>query len=148
MSMSWSQATNLLMGWQLNKGWDVFDAGEIDELAQMMEEYGDSAQRVIDEVLHGEGAEEIKLQIARILPVSGRRWRGKRSPASSAMPGAFDQDDDMLAVTIAARGNYSYLYFPDDGSNTVKHAGNQQFMKRGAENATSRIVELCLGKLV
>ena len=83
-----------------------------------------------------------------VLPSSGRRWKGKKRPARSAMPRSFDQDDDLLAVTIAARGVYHYLYFPDDGSNTRKHAGNQQFMYRGAERASPKIIELCLGKLV
>ena len=64
------------------------------------------------------------------------------------MPRSFNQDDDMLAVTVAARGKYSYMYFPDDGSNTEKHRGNQQFMKRGAERATERIIELCTGRLL
>ena len=132
----------------VKKQWDVFDASQIEELQQLMDEYGNDAQRVIDEVLHGEGAEEIKEQIARILPVSGRRWNGKRSPASAVMPGSFAQDNEMLAVTIAARGTYHYLYFPDDGSNTHHHAGNQQFMKRGAGSAANRVVELCIGELV
>lgn len=128
--------------------WDVFDVGAVDELQNFMEQYGDQALRAIEEVIHGEGAEEIKTQITRLLPSSGRNWRGKGSPARSAMPGAFDQDNDLLSVTIAARGKYHYLYFPDDGSNSYKHAGNQQFMRRGTESATDKIVELCIGKLV
>ena len=131
-----------------DKSWDVFDASEIDALQDLMTQYGDNAQRVIDEVLHGEGAEEIKDEISRILPSSGRSWKGKKAPAAAAMPGAFQQDNEMLSVTIAARGYYHYLYFPDDGTNTSKHIGDQQFMKRGAESAANRVVELCIGKLV
>jgi predicted small lipoprotein YifL len=63
------------------------------------------------------------------------------------MPGKFTQSNGPLSVTIAARGRYGYLYFPDDGTNTKRHAGNQQFMMRGAENATAQIVDLCIGKL-
>ena len=53
----------------------------------------------------------------------------------------------MLSVTIKTVNAYNYLYFPDDGSNTKKHAGNQQFMASGAENASDRIMELCIGHL-
>lgn len=128
--------------------WDVFDAAEIDELQDIINQYGVNAERTIDDVLHNEGAVEIRKSIARLLPASGRNWKGKPRPARSAMPKSFLQDNDMLAVTIAARGKYHYLYFPDDGSTTRHHVGNKRFMKRGAENATSKVIELCLGKLM
>ena len=95
-----------------------------------------------------EGAEEIKHRIAVILPRSGRTWKGKGAPASAAMPGRFSQDDEQLAVTIAARGKYHYLYFPDDGSNTRRHRGGQEFMRRGAEASASHVIDLCVGKLL
>ena len=102
-------------------GWFEFDAGSIDDLYEKMVSYGTGSGQIIDKVLRSEGAEEIKKQIARLLPSSGRHWKGKAPAASSAMPGRFDQDNGELSVTIAARGKYHYLYFPDDGSNTRKH---------------------------
>ena len=127
--------------------WFKLDATELDQLVQAMTEYEGKAGPVIDEVFHGPGAELIKENIAMLLPSSGRDWRGKGAAASAAMPARFSQDNDSLGVTIAARGKYGYLYFPDDGSNTKNHAGNQQFMMRGAENASTQIIDLCLGKL-
>lgn len=121
------------------------DAQELDELQQKMEEYGEGAARQINDVLHGEGAKEINDQIMRILPASGRHWKGKKAPASTAQP--FTQEDGMLSVTIKTVSTYNYLYFPDDGSNTKKHAGNQQFMASGTESASNRIMELCIGHL-
>lgn len=129
-------------------GWFEFDAGSIDDLYEKMVSYGAGSGQIIDKVLRSEGAEEIKKQIARLLPSSGRHWKGKAPAASSAMPGRFDQDNGELSVTIAARGKYHYLYFPDDGSNTRKHAGNKQFMLHGAEAAAPKVVEMCVGKLV
>ena len=128
-------------------GWFEFDAGSIDDLHEKMVSYGTGSGQIIDKVLRSEGAEEIKKQIARLLPSSGRHWKGKAPAASSAMPGRFDQDNGELSVTIAARGKYHYLYFPDDGSNTRKHAGNKQFMLHGAEAAAPKVVEMCVGKL-
>nr|AHF24082.1 Gp9 protein [uncultured bacterium Contig643] len=123
------------------------DATEADRLAEAMSQFEGASGRIIDDVLHGEGASRIKDKIAMLLPASGRDWKGKGASARAAMPGAFRQDNGQLSVTIAARGKYHYLYFPDDGSNTRKHAGNQQFMQRGGENAASEVIDLCIGKL-
>lgn len=121
------------------------DAQDLDALQEKMNAYGEGAAREINDVLHGEGAREINDQIMRILPSSGRHWKGKKAPARSAQP--FTQEDGMLSVTIKTVNSYNYLYFPDDGSNTKKHAGNQQFMAAGAESASGKIMELCIGKL-
>ena len=128
--------------------WFRLDASELDRLQDAISRSAEKAGPVIDSVLRNEGAQGIKENIAMILPSSGRAWKGKGRPASAAMPASFMQENGSLSVTIVARGKYHYLYFPDDGSNTVRHAGNQQFMMRGAENASERIIEMCIGKLV
>lgn len=121
------------------------NAGDLDALQTQMMEYGEGAGQKIDEVLHGEGAREIDQKIMQLLPESGRHWKGKKAAARSAQP--FTQEDGTLSVTIKTVSNYHYLYFPDDGSNTRKHAGNKQFMHTGAENASGKIIDLCIGKL-
>lgn len=126
--------------------WFTFEAGEVDELQARMKSFGAGAGQVVDGVLHGEGAQEIKREIKPLIHASGRTWPGKRSSATSANP--FTQENGQLSVTIVSRGAYHYLYFPDDGSNTVRHVGNQQFMMRGAENASERIIDLCTEKLI
>ena len=131
-----------------DSGWFSVDYEGIEAIQDAMDQFGVGAGRIVDDVLHGEGGKLIKEKITPLIPASGRRWRGKASAARSAMPAGFSQDNDSLSVTIAARGRHRYLYFPDDGSNTIKHAGNQQFMKRGAEAATPQIVERCVGKLI
>lgn len=128
--------------------WYTLDMDEFERLHDAMQQYEGHAGPLVDEVLHGEGAELIKEKIAMILPSSGRTWKRKGAPASAVMPGRFSQDTNPMTVTIAARGKYHYLYFPDDGSNTKRHAGNQQFMQRGAESAASEIIDLCIGKLI
>ncbi len=148
MAMSWSQWGNLSRGWERNAGWFSLDAEGIDQIQEAMDKAGTGSGKIVDEVLHGEGAKLIKEKIVPLIPSSGRRWKGKATAARNAMPAGFEQDNDTLSVTIAARGRHRYLYFPDDGSNTLKHAGNQQFMKRGAEAATPQIVERCVGKLI
>lgn len=112
----------------------------------LISQYKDDGIRVINDVLHNEGAEVIQNKIESILPVSGRNWKKKKKAASAAKP--FTHVDELLAVTVKTRNAYGYLYFPDDGGNTKRHAGNQQFMMRGAENSEDRIIEICLGKLL
>lgn len=128
--------------------WAHLEFSEFDRLKKSMEEYGAGAGQIVDDVLHGEGAEDIKARIAPLIPASGRKWRGKRTAASIAMPGHFSQDNYPQGVVIAARGSYHYLYFPDDGANTHRHAGNQQFMLRGAELAAEKVIDRCVGKLI
>lgn len=124
------------------------DSSGLEELTAYMDRYEGAAGRVIDEVLHGEGAEIIKDRIAQLIPESGRSWSGKAPAAAVAMPGKFSQDNESLAVTIAARGRYGYLYFPDDGSNTRKHAGGQHFFQSGGESAAADVIERCISHLV
>lgn len=128
--------------------WFKSDFSDIEQLNERLQQYGAGSGQVVDEVLHGEGAEAIKEKIAPLIPSSGRTWSGKHAAASSAMPGSFQQDNGQLSVTIAARGTYHYLYFPDDGSNTRKHAGNKQFMMHGAEQASEQVIEKCVQALI
>ena len=123
------------------------DSKALDKLQEEMKRV-ETPGPIIDEVLHGQGAELIKEKISLLIPRSGRKWKGKGAAAASAMPRSFQQENASLSVTIAARGKYGYLYFPDDGTNTHKHAGNQQFMRRGAEAASDRVIEMCVGKLL
>ena len=124
----------------------TMDYSEIDTLSTAMENYGDGALREINDVLHGKGGEKIKEAIQLLIPASGRTWKGKKAPASVANS-LQQMNNETLAVTIKSRTAYNYLYFPDDGSNTLHHAGGQHFFQSGAEDTADQIIELCVGKL-
>lgn len=115
-----------------------------------MAEYGPGSGQAIDRVLHGEGAELIKRAIPTHINPSGRWWPGKTASIAGNPGGGsrLSQDDASLQVTIAARGRLGYLYFPDDGTNTKKHVGDQQFMQQGAEDEQSDILDRCIVGLV
>lgn len=53
-----------------------------------------------------------------------------------------------LSVVVRTKYGYHYLYFPDDGSNTERHEGNQQFMFKGAEGVADEVVNGIIDKLV
>lgn len=117
------------------------DFEQAEKLAEHLAKAGNAAERVINETLHGFGGKEIMENIHNLLPASGRTWKGKRAAASSTQP--FKQENSNLAVTVKTKSNYNYLYFPDDGSNTIRHAGNLHFMYKGAENAAAEIIRKC-----
>lgn len=119
---------------------------QAEKLTENLSKAGDAAERVINDTLHGFGGKEIMENIMNILPVSGRTWKGKRAAASKTQP--FKQENSNLAVTVKSKSNYNYLYFPDDGSNTIRHAGNLHFMHRGAENAAEEIIKQCNENIV
>ena len=122
------------------------DAADLDRLEQAARQYAGNAEAAINEVLHGEGGQLIMDRILPRVPRSGRTWRGKAAPAASAQP--FTQEAGNLSVTVKTKNKYHYLYFPDDGSNTVHHAGNQQFMLGGGEAAAPDIIDRCIEKLI
>lgn len=102
--------------------------------------------RIIDEVLHDRGAEEIQKRIDQLLPTSGRRWRGKPPQAKGSKWN--HNTNDPLSVTVGTTSRYHYLYFPDDGSNTRTHVGNKRMFIRGAEAASSDVVDLLTESLI
>jgi hypothetical protein len=123
----------------------ALDAKDLETLDESIKAYGEGAEGIINGVLHDFGGNRIKGEIHKLLPVSGRRWKKKKKAAKSTDP--FNTIGGNLSVTISTKSGYGYLYFPDDGTNTRKHAGNQQFMRRGAERATDSIIGRCLAEL-
>lgn len=125
------------------------DARAITELENKISEFGAGAGQIIDATLKNEGAEIIIGDILPLIHPSGRTWRGKK-PSSTVAKNALGvrPSSPMLSVTIGSTGNYNYLYFPDDGSNTKNHYGNQQFMIRGGEAATGDVLQRCVANLL
>lgn len=127
----------------------VLDATKINRLQEKVMAFGngEKAEGIINDYLWTEGAETIKNRIHDRLPVSGRKpWSKKAIAAKSAQP--FNVRKENLAVKIVTKYKYHYLYFPDDGSNTKNHYGNQQFMFDGALNSANKIIDDVVEKLI
>lgn len=124
------------------------DTKEFDKVATAIENFSDRsvAEQIINDYLVDDGGKKIKEYIRAILPVSGRTWNGKKVAASQTDP--FRIQGENLAVKVYTKSSYHYLYFPDDGSNTRHHRGDQQFMFHGAEKAEDEIVNGVIDKLV
>lgn len=118
----------------------------IERLQTTIKQYQQEAEVKINQYLHGKGYDMFEKAIHNAIPESGRRWNGKKTAARKANSLQDENVSDNLSVTIKARKNYRYLYFPDDGSNTLHHCGNQRFFEKGVESneeqAVNDMVEL------
>lgn len=128
----------------------TLETDQFERLQQAMESYAGNAGKTIDDVLHNEGGKLINEAIIRLLPESGRKWKGKKTAAKRTQP--FVQENGSLSVTIKTKSAYHYLYFPDDGTNTKRHIGYKgrprEFMYKGADSRSEKIMDLCINRLI
>lgn len=123
------------------------DAADLVRLQEAMKDFQGDTEQTINDVLHNEGGQFIHDEIKRLMPpVSGRQWKGKKPSAKTG--NSLQIVGGNLSVTVRAQKAYQYLYFPDDGTNTRRHAGNQQFFWRGGENQKEEILNRCINRLV
>lgn len=122
------------------------DSSEIYRLEDTIKQFPGNAEKSINTVLHGEGAQIIQDKIRRLMPVSGKTWAKKKAPAIKAK--SMRNTNENLAVIVRSTTNYNYLYFPDDGSNTRRHVGNQHFFQRGGESSKTEVIDRCINQLI
>lgn len=124
------------------------DYDGFNKLAERLGRFGEGAGQIIQGVYTDFAADEIKENALPLVHPSGRTFKGHRQSARGAGPErVFTQTVDGLTLIVRTNRKFGYLYFPDDGSNTKRHAGNQQFMMRGMEKSTDAIIERCLAAL-
>lgn len=122
------------------------DTTEFERLERAIRNFPGNAEETINAVLHGEGALLIQESIQPLIPMSGKTWRGKKAPARTG--NSLRSTDENLAVWVRSTKAYQYLYFPDDGTTTRKHVGNQQFFLEGAEAVKGDVLDRCVGRLI
>lgn len=120
--------------------------GKVDKLTEALEAYEGDSEKAINAILHEEAGDLIQEQIKKIMPVSGRHWKGKKAGAKSAK--SLKNVVGNLSVTVTTTKNYQYLYFPDDGTSTRRHVGEQYFFYRGGEAAQGEVIDRCINKLI
>lgn len=116
------------------------DESNVIALEETIKEYQEGAEEKINRYLHDTGYSKFEQSIINAMPESGRQWKGKRTAAKNSKSLQDKDKNENLAVTIRARTEYGYLYFPNDGTNTVRHQGNQQFFKKGVEEKQDEAV--------
>ncbi len=118
----------------------------VKQLEDAIKNYQEHAEEKITQYLHGKGYERFEKAIKNAMPESGRKWKKKKRAAKTAASLQDKNKSENLAVTIGAKTAYGYLYFPNDGSNTIHHHGNQRFFEKGVEaekqEAANDMIEL------
>lgn len=122
------------------------DKSELERLEKTMKEFPSVSEKAINSVLHEEAGDILQTAIKGFMPVSNRKWKGKSAGAKGANSLQNDNGQN-LSVTVRTKKTYQYLYFPDDGTNTKRHAGNKQFFKHGGEEKQSEIIDKCIEKI-
>lgn len=121
----------------------TLDVTEFDRLQRTMKNFPGSAEKSINDVLHNDANPLIKDAVQRLTPVSDKK-KGTHAKFAQSLT----DEKGNLFITVKTTKKYQYLYFPDDGTNTRRHAGNQQFFLRGGESQQDEIVDRCINKLV
>lgn len=121
------------------------DVTQVEKLQKAMKDFQGEVEPTINDVLHNQGGGLIQESIQRIIPVSGKTWNGKAPAAKSSK--SLQSINANLAVTVTTTKKYQYLYFPDDGTNTRRHVGDQRFFEKGGEAVKDEIIERCISKL-
>lgn len=122
------------------------DAKSCDRLIQTMQAYQGDTEETVNDVLHNYAPGVMKPAIRNLMPVSGKTWKGKKPAAKSSQ--SLENMNGNLSVTVKSTKNYQYLYFPDSGETTRRHAGRQYFFRRGGESVQDEIIDRCVTKLV
>lgn len=119
------------------------DDKEIERLYEQIKKYPSDAEKKITNYLHASGYQRMSQAIQNAIPVSKR----KKKHAKDAKALMDRNRTTNLSVTIGTRNKYHYLYFPDDGSTTVHHAGNQKFFQKGVEEEETSVINEMLDLL-
>lgn len=122
------------------------DTKEVERLFNVVKNFPSVAEQSINDVFHNDAPPMVEEKIRLLMPMSGRTWAGKAPPARTAK--SLTKETGNLSFAVKTKGEYHYLYFPDDGSNTRNHVGNQQFFHRGGEMTQTEIVDLCITRMV
>lgn len=123
---------------------NINDTG-LKQLEEHMKNFAGNVEEVINDVLHNEAAPLAQDAIRRLMPVSGKSWKGKKAAAKSGK--SMQSVNYNLAVEVKTTKDYQYLYFPNDGTNTRRHAGQQFFFEKGGEAVQNDVVERCVARL-
>lgn len=122
------------------------DFWEFERLQNAMKQFPGNTEKEINEVLHNEASPLIQDAIRRLMPVSGKTWKGK-APAAKTGKSLTDEKGNLF-ITVKTSKKHQYLYFPNDGTNTRRHVGEQYFFERGGESQQTEIVDRCINRLV
>ncbi|WP_205603261.1 hypothetical protein [Heyndrickxia ginsengihumi] len=111
------------------------DIGNIDQLLKNMQKIPNRSEKVINDTLRIKGAPKAMDNIQSGIPVSPKRK--KHAHDSKALNVKYGN----LEFFIRPKKTFDYIKYPDLGIGTSKHNQPKQFMKKGLEKATPKILD-------
>jgi len=125
------------------------DRKEIERLLSTIKNFPNVAEKSINSVLYTEAPPIITEEIKRLMPVSGATWKGKKNAAKHSNSITERSGERRnLSIVVGTVSDYHYLYFPDDGTNTYRHAGNKRFFERGGQASSQEVVDRCIARVI
>lgn len=124
------------------------NSSDFERLQETIKNYPDRAEKAINEVFRSQEVSDLVYdKIKNLMPKSeGKGWKGKAPHAKDSK--SLRSTNENLSLTVRNAKRYQYLYFPNDGTNTKRHRGQQFFFEGGGEAATGDIVDGCIEKIV
>ncbi|MGM9534894.1 MAG: hypothetical protein ACI3VR_06560 [Intestinibacter sp.] len=113
------------------------EAEDIQRIQEAIMNFGDGAEKVINDYLETQANEAFKQSIINLIPVSDRdKAHAKDSdPLKGELSG-------NLELYIHTKTQYNYLYFPDEGAGAhFVGKGPQDFMQQGVDNKIDEVVD-------
>lgn len=111
---------------------------DVDRIKKSILNLGGSSENVINDYLHGEGAERIVTGITKFIPVSKRK---KKHAKTSKW---YKQNNYNLAVAIenstSGKNSFYYLYYVATGTGTSEKKGPNDFMNKGMDTEYNNVV--------
>lgn len=116
-----------------------------DDLARIQQaimNFGDDAEKVINECLAGEVRDKLITSITNLIPVSDKNK--KHAKTSNPLEG---QVRNNLTLWMHTKPKYNYLYFPQNAEGTSKSNSPNDFMDKGIDAEYDNVVNIMLEKL-
>ena len=85
------------------------DTKEVERLHKAIRNFPGEAEEAINDVFHNEAPPIVSEEIKRLMPTSGRTWRGKPRAAKGA--NSLTDETANLSFTVKTTTKYHYLYF-------------------------------------
>lgn len=120
--------------------WQV-DFSGIEELVDNLKRIPEQSETLINVVIHNDGIQIAIDEIQPEIPVSQwkNRVRKKKHARNEKNPQVSQKSN--LSFTIKPKPKFNYLKYPDLGIGTSSKNPPKQFMKKGLDEASPKIIE-------
>ncbi len=114
------------------------DYSEVEALQEKFKKIPDHVEDIINSYLHNEGVIIAENSIQSLMPMSKRQKRAKQHAKNAK---SLRHKGLNLGFEIRPTSKFNYLVFPDRALGTSKKNKSQEFMEKGLDRGTDKILE-------